>query len=149
MSRLGSGRTSSLAGVSDRTGSPAASLESWRVGSGSVIERSTSLTFFLNSRMPLPNDALISGLRLAPKSTSTMTKMIISSPKPRLPNMGSLLEEQPGDEIGDEHTEQAQQRHVERDRAQRLLENDEIERDGASRRCHAGGEELLHRARSE
>jgi NitT/TauT family transport system substrate-binding protein len=34
------------------------------------------------------NDALISGMRLAPKSTSTMTRMIISSLKPRLPNMG-------------------------------------------------------------
>ena len=49
---------------------------------------STSFRLFLNSRIPLPNDALISGTRFAPKSTSTITSITINSPKPRLPNTG-------------------------------------------------------------
>jgi hypothetical protein len=55
------------------------------------MDCSTSLTFFLNSRIPFPKDALISGMRLAPKSTNTMTSITISSPKPRFPNTRYLL----------------------------------------------------------
>jgi hypothetical protein len=53
-------------------------------GVSSRIARSTSLTLFLNSRIPFPIDAPISGTRFAPKRTSTITSTMNSSIGPRL-----------------------------------------------------------------
>src|SRR4051812_49031438 len=114
MSRLGSGRASSASrrAEDDMPESPALRCDEGR--SGSVMDVCTSLTFFLNSRMPFPKEALISGMRLAPNSTRTMTRMIVSSPIPKLPNIESpSLEERPGDQVRNEYAQQAQKADVE------------------------------------
>ncbi|MBK7908451.1 MAG: hypothetical protein IPJ78_18075 [Gemmatimonadetes bacterium] len=51
-----------------------------------AISRCTSFMFFLNSLMPLPNEPAISGMRFAPKSSSTTTSRMIISVGP-MPNI--------------------------------------------------------------
>jgi hypothetical protein len=80
-SRLGSEALSS----SRLAGSPVLSWSARASRSGSRIWRSTSLMLRLNSRMPRPMDAPISGTRFAPKITRTITRIISSSSGPMFP----------------------------------------------------------------
>ena len=51
----------------------------------------SSVVDFLNSLMPLPSDFPISGSRLGPKITSTITNMAMISGHPKDPNIFNSL----------------------------------------------------------
>ena len=53
-------------------------------------EGGSSLSPRLNSLIPFPIDAPISGIRLAPKKSTTMSSRIAISVNPRLPSMVRL-----------------------------------------------------------
>src|SRR6185437_9685675 len=107
----------------------------------------TSVMLFLNSRIPFPIEPAISGMRFAPKSRRTMSRMTRISPKPRFPMpMVTPLEEGSRDQVRDQYAEQAQKRHVERDRPYRKLNDDQVDWQRAPARCHARRQKFLHRA---
>ena len=54
-----------------------------------VISFCASFMFFLNSRIPLPNEPAMSGMRLAPKKSRTTAKIRMSSPIPKLNGIGA------------------------------------------------------------
>ena len=106
ISRFGSGRTHPAAHADKfrLTGVQAHCCGQPRGGMGSRISRSASLMFFLNSLMPFLIDAPISGTRLAPKSTRTMTRMTIRPSETNVAEIHNrLLEERTCDEVGDDN----------------------------------------------
>src|SRR5947209_20122245 len=100
--------------------------------------------FRLNSRMPFPIDAPISGTRRATKSTSTMTRRISISLKPKFPKLiSSLLEERTRDQVRDEDTDEAEERHIEGNRPNSELEDNEVDVQWSELGRHSGRQELL------
>src|SRR5687768_17902165 len=85
---------------------------------------------FLNSRIPFPMDAPISGSRLAPKTSSTTSRMIMISVKPRLPIGPSRgpREERLGDQVRQRHTNETHERQLEAHRTDSEVYNQEIDR---------------------
>src|SRR5215813_101090 len=108
-----------------------------------------SVMFFLNSLIPFPNEAAISGMRFAPNSRRKTIMMRRISVKPRLPNMVTTSEEGPGDQIGDDHAHEAHERDVQRHRANGEMNDNQVDVDRAQRGRHPRREELLHRAGGE
>src|SRR5438552_12267642 len=94
------------------------------VGGGSL--GSASLRPRLNSLIPFPIDAPISGMRFAPKNSTRMSTRIAISVKPRLPSMGAFLKERTGHEIRDDHADDGEERDIEPDRSERNRQHQQI-----------------------
>src|SRR5438034_10016907 len=104
----------------------------------------------LNSLIPWPMDFPISGIRLAPNTSTSTSSRIRMWLNDRSPNIrASFSEYRSGDEVGDRHTHDGQQRHVEADRAERDRYDEQVERHRSEGRHHGRGEELLGRALGE
>src|SRR5437879_538576 len=111
----------------------------WRLrGSGG-----SSLRLRLNSLIPCPIDEPISGMRLAPKTSTRISSRIRMWLNDRSENIAASLKERPGHEVGDRHSHDGEQRDVEPDRAERDRHHQQIHVHRSEGRRHGGGEKLL------
>src|SRR5713226_4251366 len=87
------------------------------VGGSSLV---ASLRLRLNSLIPCPNEDPISGIRFAPKTSTSTSSRIRMWLNDRSPNIAVLAsEDRSGDVIRDRHAHEGEQRYVESDRAER------------------------------
>src|SRR5437763_9906860 len=92
-------------------------------------------------------DLPTSVIRLAPKTITSTSSRIMIFLNDRSPNIrASFSEYRSGDEVGDRHTHDGQQRHVKADRAQRDRYDEQVEMDRPEGRRHGRGKELFRRA---
>src|SRR2546425_10460903 len=84
------------------------------LGGSSLV---ASLRLRLNSLIPCPIEDPISGIRFAPKtstSTSSRIRMWLNDRSPNIRRLAS--EDRSGDVVSDRHSHEGEQRHVEPDR---------------------------------
>src|SRR5207245_1735959 len=118
-------------------------LRGGAVGGSSLV---TSLKLRLNSLIPCPNEDPISGIRFAPKtstSTSSRIRMWLNDRSPNITRLAS--EDRSGDVVGDRHSHEREQGHVESDRPESDRHHQQVHVDRPERRGQRPGEDLSRR----